>query len=460
MATLLVTTVGIACLVLLALTLGRRIWTKVGALFILVAVTFHSVGELVTAIARDKNGYRRIIAQDEVDRWLLWVAPALLILTLSYLVTLGRRGQLCPTVAPRSVSRRADWRVLAATTGPLYLIALTSMRSSPLSAGAQSYFASGFASQYLQLGFVFTTYTYVVQSGRLLRGLFVQSLAMILLGQRSPVLFGILIVVALLARSGRRPTRRQVLGLITLGVFSSLLLSSSRATAGRTEFVGGSGLSARAKALVAGSAALARPAVFESLAADYIYRIDGNAYAAIVLRAQRSGAPTVGLAPVRNAVGLALPSFLSPGKLQSREETRSEKVYVGNAYNFDTRTTDYLPTLLGGIVAYYGPAGVLAAAAALGLLFGLLDLWLLGSSSARSIVFASVLLIVLYYETGFVIIPLTARGAILLVGAAKFVDVVKRAASRLRGRNGRVPALDVIPAFDSTRRATAGDRVP
>jgi hypothetical protein len=167
------------------------------------------------------------------------------------------------------------------------------------------------------------------------------------------------------------------------------------------------------------------------------YRLDGNSYGAMSLQALGNGSSPVGLTPLRNDVLLAIPSFLNPRKDQSSLDSRSEKLYVEEHLPLPELQTsagvysDILPTELGGLIGIIGPSGLIFAAVALGVGFGVLDRWLSRSlGPGRMLVALGALYSVLSYEGSWDTYTTTARGILVLVALMVPILVVKKSVER------------------------------
>lgn len=67
-----------ASLVIVRATLGKRMWSHVGALFIVVAVIYHGVGEVTNRIF--PNGLeRQFVPRSSLDAWMYIVGPGILV---------------------------------------------------------------------------------------------------------------------------------------------------------------------------------------------------------------------------------------------------------------------------------------------------------------------------------------------------------------------------------------------
>src|SRR5882757_4680361 len=106
--------IGLACqalaVLLVFIVLGRGAIGLIGAAFIGVAVVFHGLTEVVQ-IWTPFNLYDPYATQEMVDKW-VWVAGvAILVLTLSYLVTLRQvPNREANSRLPSSRLPTFDWR--------------------------------------------------------------------------------------------------------------------------------------------------------------------------------------------------------------------------------------------------------------------------------------------------------------------------------------------------------------
>ncbi len=424
MATLFALTCCGASVVILVHRLGRRCLTSIGALFIFAAVIFHGVSELVNLINPGHNSYRQIVTQEAIDRWLIWIGPVILIVTLTYVVLVGAAQRQPPAVGEPAVEqalRFFDWRYCLLVTAPLYFLALTGH-----SGAVGGYFAGGLTNQYLLLAVPLTTFAYVARHRRPLVAVGVQSVALVLLGQRLAVVSGLVLVAYLLARHGVQPTRRELRWAVLLVLLGSAVLSSARATVGRADLAATAAAGQRPSALLAGVDGLFTARGLGQLANDYVYRIDGNAFPATVLDRQHQGYGEVGLTTVNNDLALAVPSFLNPAKNHGDIDQRSEKLFLGDHYEISTATVDYLPTIVGTTVAYFGPAPMLLLAVLIGAALAFIDRGLRRVTPVRTVMGMGALLVVLYYERDVSVIPVTMRGALTLAGAVWALHLVRR----------------------------------
>jgi hypothetical protein len=423
-----------ASIVALVVGLRRRFWTSVGAWFVVAAAVYHALSEVLTALAPERNRYRSLVSQQAIDNWLVWAGLAILAFTITYLLTLGRRRRQLPQRDRRgalSTIRFFDWRYCLAVTLPLYLIALSGQGFVPGSTSEGGYFEAGLTAQFLLLGMALTSLAACLHFRRFLPVVLAQSVALALLGQRYAVVFGLVILCLLLARLGLQLTRRQIGALVLLGSLGAVVLSAARIEAGRADFGGGQGAASRVRALTAGAMGLFDGDTLAGLADDYVYRIDGNSFASMLLAEHDQGVRNVGSATMVNSLLLAVPSFLDPDKKSSALVERDEKAYLIDHYGLPSGI-DFLPGILGAAVSYYGPVGLLPFAGLLGAMAAIADRWLGRNSPVRMVAAAGLLSSVLHYEQGLQTVPITLRGALLVVLAVWGLQHLSRVLRSLR----------------------------
>jgi hypothetical protein len=199
-----------------------------------------------------------------------------------------------------------------------------------------------------------------------------------------------------------------------------LVITSARATEGR--FSASSTGSLRFQTLSAGLTHLGSPATRTLLADDLGYRAGGNTFGALGLQALSTGEKPLGLAPLRNDVLLAVPSFINPNKDSSDVGVRVEKTWAEEHLALTQLEQspgvylDILPIQLGGTMGFWGPWGLLLVAGLLGFAFARADRWILkGVGPARAIIGLGLVYCVAYYEGSWDVYTVTARGVVLLL---------------------------------------------
>lgn len=419
---------AVALLVVRAAIRGQ--WLRhTGALFLLVAVVFHGVTELVQMLFPGRNIFRRYVEQPAVDDWVLLVSVALLLYAVVYAAVIRRvAGEATP--APVDVSSLSlPW--MAAAAVPLLglsLVGAGAVDSSDTGADADGYLTGGLAVQFTVLLVAIVGSLTIVRFGRkwMLPILLVEVALLSLIGARLVVLAGCLLVLYGAAIAGIRPTRRQMITAVLVVMLLGASVSSARELSGRDAFAGQEDVGVRAEALLAGVLALPSGDTLDTALDDVVYRFDGNSYGAIVLDALDDGREPVGVTTVGGTLSLAVPSFLSPGKLDGAVADRSEKVYYQSAFGTPSRI-DVLPGVLSSWVGYGGPLVLLVLVAALAVTLGAVDRWILrGSSSLAFILGMGIVQAALFYERGTQGIVLTLRGVLVLLAALVAVQWWRR----------------------------------
>ncbi len=450
----------------------RRDWvTHIGAVFIVLAVLYHGVNEIILGLFSGYDPYRPLVEpKTYVGLFVLWISVAILLFTIAYLAALGRK----PTPIPRGDTERQlaqsvrffDWRIMIVAAIPLMAVSLGGQVSSALISAPQSgsTAAVGLANQYFLLALVLASFGIVTRFGRrwLVPILIVQSLLVSAIAQRAVILFAAALLLYALARVGTRLKRRQLTFFAGVAVILTLVITSARASEGRLATTSGDSL--RLQFLVAGLGQIGSPAAWHQVAIDLGYRFDGNSFGALELEALDRGLSPLGTTPLQNDVLLAVPSFLNPNKDSSDVGTRVEKVYAEQHLGLSEfqiapgEWLDILPTQLGVITGYWGPWGILGAATLLGFLFGRADRWLLRSvSPVRLLLALGLLYCALDYEGSWETYTVTFRGILLLLLVVYVVKAVGTSFARATKRTAARSAVRALPA-QAHRQADEGRR--
>lgn len=417
-----------AALLILFYRLRREWFTHVGAWFVLLAVAYHGLNEVFLWWFPGYDPYRLLVTPDYVGQFVIWVSVAILLFSVAYVVTVGRRSISTSgaetTIQLRRTTRFFDWRVMSIAALPLLVLTLggqgylSNIDVSTQSPGV----AVGLSNQFFLLAVVLASFGLVSRFGTraLLPVLAAQSLLVASTGERLGILVTAAMLLYALARFGVRMNRRQLIVGVVLSAMLTLVITSARAT--EEPFLSTADSSIRIQYLVAGLRNIGSPAALELLANNVGYRLDGNSFGAMELEALARGASTLGLAPLQNDVALAVPSFLNPNKDNSDITTRVEKDYAAAHLGLlglevaPGTWLDILPTQLGDLMGFWGPWGMLVASLVLGALFGLADRWLAGGvGPSRILVGLGLMYCALFYETSWDIYTVTFRGVILLL---------------------------------------------
>lgn len=437
-----------------ARALGRRFFGFTGALLLVALVTFHALPEVLVLFASRPGGYRSLLTDRQMRNWLWYVGPAVASYAIGYLAVLAGKRRM-ELVAPiEATAQRFRWQHLLLVTSPLYLAAIAGRGYVPGSQ-VRSYFESGLTGQFLLVGVVLTSFALIARFGR--PGVFVimQSMALLLIGQRLTVVAGLVMLSFLLVRHGWRPSRRQIGAVAAIGLLGSLVLSSARISEGRQGFSGTADAGVRLASLATGASHLLSTETRGQLLDDYVFRVDANSFGALVLDSMTSDhAEPVGVATLIDAAQLSVPRFLNPGKLDSSVEARSEKSFFITHFGLPT-DIDLLPGVLGPMIGYAGPSMFFALAAMLGVGMGALDRLLRKNTPMRSVLAVGVVNSIMYYERGLAGAAVTIRGVIVIIALMQAVRLAERAALRghvLRPQLTRRPmsnlAVSLAPSGD------------
>jgi hypothetical protein len=439
--------------------LGRDWFRHIGAVFILLAVLYHGVNEIILGLVPGYDPYRRLFEPMYLGLFVLWISVAILLFTLAYLIALGRKPAPVPQHDTdrewaRSV-RFFDWRIMLIAAAPLMAFSLGG-QAVPTT-GQSASVSIGLSDQYFLLALVLASFGIVTRFGRrwLVPVVMVQSLLVAAIAQRAVILVAAVLLLYALARVGIRLTRRQLVICAGAAVMLTLVITAARASEGR---LGTAAVApVRFQFLLAGVGQIGSPAAWHQVLIDLGYRFDGNSFGAMELEALDRGVPRLGGTPLENDVLIAVPSFLNPNKNSSDIGTRVEAIYAEEHLGlFELEMApgewlDILPTQLGVVTGYWGPWGLVGAGLLLGLLFGLADRWLLRAAEGplRLVVGLGLLECVLAYEGSWDQYTVTLRGILVLL---VFVYVFKaasfslaRATSRTTTRGRAVPPTNLVP---------------
>lgn len=430
-------------MLLLVQRLRHQVWRHVGALFIMMAILYHGVGEIVNRLG--VPGVERVgLTTAQLDRWQLFVGPAILLFTVAYLAVLGRAARL--PLREEGVGHTAaffSWKLLAVIAAPMYIYVLSGHGGSP-QGGAQlgaSHTEAGLAAQFLLVAMVITSYSFVIKQGpkRLIPTLLLQSALLLLLGERLRVVAGAVMLLVALSMSGQRFNKRHIGTMAAVVLTAGVVLSASRVTVGRQAYGASSGTATRAKAAISGILHPSR--VFTNLDQQYFNRLDGNDFAAFTLAGMSQGRPTMGVRTLYDDVALAVPSALNPHKLSTSVLNRSEEAAFENQYNMGTMNR--LPTTLGTLSGYEGPYVFEVLAVLLGVVFAAVDRWLRRITPVRLVAGVGLIGCVVYYERDLSEYTTTLRGVIVLLVVVKAAQLAKNAG--IRGAPRRISTRpDVI----------------
>ena len=398
---------------------------SLGAIFITAALIFHFFGELPQFVLPG-NAYRFYVDQAAIDRWLLYAGIALVAFAVAYVRTVSRRSPGEPTV---TATRWPSWKSFLLITVPLWLFAVG---GATVTGHEASYWADGLVTQFLLLLVPVTVFLYlrIPPARRVLPTLILAEIALVLVGQRLSMVGPLVMIAWALAATGRSIGARKVILLFGVLAMLGLRLLTARVFSGR-EIVASGEISQRFAALTNAIGSLRLSEIRGAVSKD-IFRIDGNAWPAIVLERQTS-LPTVPLSWIQYDFIVAVPRFIYASKLDSGLAQLEEEGRIDFLYRIPTDVTippgpDWLPRSLGTALAYGGRFGLLALALVLGWALAVFDM-----RTRRRITFAWVVLgmsfaqCLTFYERDLQNVLGTLRGAILVIAAWQLLRFAERA---------------------------------
>lgn len=418
-----------AAVIVLVATRGRWL-ARIGALFVLIAVSFHGLTEIFQFLVPGRNFYRDLVDQEEVDEWVLIAGLAILLFSVGYAWVIALSAQRFRSGAVELMTPPVNWKVALAATAPLYLLAL-SLGPASGAENTTGYLLTSLVGQFLVFGVILTSFSHIVDTGgrHVTRVLILQSFALALLAQRLNVVVGVLVLLSLLARyrSGHRSAIRPRHVVIAFTITGVLVvgISAARVVTGREGFADTP--LRRISTLLSGLDVLNREDNGErGITDDFVYRFDGNTFPALVKEKLDIGVESTGGASLFNSMRLAVPRFLYPGKLETELEKRNEEYYILAHYGINTQI-DFVPTLIGTVYSYQGTLLLLAVALGFGVAVAALDLYLDRKRTIGSLVAAlGVSYAILYYEQTTDIYFITLRTMLVFLIAFKIVSFIRR----------------------------------
>jgi hypothetical protein len=460
----------------------RGQWLRhVGALMLLMAVTYQGITEVMYAAWPGRDRYRWLVSQDSIDRWVLLVSVAITLYAVGLVVVLRLGSDLSgqshsDAAALPAPDLKLKW--LLALAGPLIVLTLQGHGAlSPSAAGTEAarnhYAATGLAGQYLiYLVGIIGALALIRYGTRLIVPLLAAEAALLAgTGMRAAIVIACALTLYGAALAGVRPTRRQVVAVALVVGFFFVTISATRVAAGRDKFYANQGTGGRVSAILAGAVALPSSDARAAVVDDVIYRFDANAYGALIYQELRHGTPAVELATVKNNLLLGVPSFIYHGKLSQSLADRNEENYLDLRFGLNPYV-DWIPGMFGTMVAYFGPLGLLALATLFGAGMGLAEVLLTkGSTAARFLATMGLAQCALLYEGGPTVFVTTLRGALVFAVATWAVGVLRRTWHRrlsgkpvgavgVHGGGGVRGTQDQARStVDGPRRGGEGDRV-
>ena len=429
--------------------LGRAWLRHVGVVFILAAVVYTGVGEILVEAFPGQSQYRALLVGQTryVGQYTLLASITILALTVTYLVVLGHdtrtaighRGELL------AARRILDWRLLGLFSVFAVLLTVRGVGySAILTAAGTISTTSGIVLQFILVAVPLAAFSLVAILGRrwLAPALIVVILAIAVTGERGPIVFASLAFLYACARFGIRFSRPAVIIGVIAFVLVGLVITSARANSGRTAFAAGGGAAAKIGAVSAGITGITDNATFSQLKHDFGYRLDGNSWGALVMESYAAGLPPAGPRSLINDFRDAIPSLIYRSKLSQNATSLAEGVYQLQALDLPTIEVTGLPTQLGTILGYWGPIGLLLVGPVLGMIFAVADRWLLRRATALSLVIGVGLVIcAASYEHALNVYPETLRGVVVLALVVWAFEAARRSVGAAVTRR-QAPAVD------------------
>lgn len=392
---------GIA-LALFLIKYGRNSITRIGFVFLIFAVIYHGLGELLIALFPG-NLYLRWMANPEyIDKFTVLIAFSILCFVASYLVTNqifhSSSSDGLAGGARKAASKEAGryWIAYAVVVTVLLALTLGTAESAGYSAyGDESDSDStlGVAIASLLVCFLGMLAAALVNrfGGSMIFPVF--AFGMVIMawsGQRNSLVFGAAVIgFSIIKFTPYRVRARNAIAIVSFLVFAIWLLTSVRAVSGREAFASGGTARERLDGVIEGFRGMTSSRTADELADTLGYRLDGNLYGSLVWEALDRGEDHLGLDMLWLSVRLAVPSFVDPSKLSLPLAERVPKLYA--QMHFGLPSQDMLMTQLGSFSGWFGMVGVIVAAVILGIVLAGLDRWLSGNVTQFKIFVAVVL---------------------------------------------------------------------
>ncbi|MEU8298078.1 hypothetical protein AB0C04_12445 [Micromonospora sp. NPDC048909] len=429
-----------------------------GALLLAAAVVFHGVTEVMQALWPDRNVFRTFVDQKLIDDWVLLVSVAIAAYGIGYAAVVAReRKKHRPAHTHHDAGLaglRLPWLLalviplLAATwsgNGALQPLAPAQAGlETPERQGIMVDLASGFLVPLIAVTGAVILVRYGIRW--VIPVLAVECALLALAGTRAMIVIGCVLTLSAAALHDVKPTRRQVASIVLVAAAFTALISATRSTSGREAFDAGQDGNARLEALTKGAGAIHTERSREAIVNDVVYRFDGNTFGAIILGSLNGHTQPVGLETMSNNLEMQVPSLLSPEKVESRSlEERSEEAYLGLVFGLD-QYVDWLPTIFGTVVAYFGPVGLIFLALLLGLAIGSAEAAALRAVTIVRVTFAVGLAqCALLYGSGPQAVITTLRLVLVLAAVLWVVSWLRLSAGRVAASRTASPARRVRP---------------
>lgn len=396
-----------------------------------VAIIYSGVSEILLAIPsiRIWDSYRLGTSQHYIDKAALFMSAGLVLLVVGYLlarperVSLGRSND-----GLVGIIRILDWRLCAFGCIPLALLTYKGRGFNSGLAPGTATVSTNLVSEFLVVVVALTAFSFLLRYGMrwFVPVLVVQSVLLAATGERLPVVTGIVVLLSLLARVDRRPTRKQIVMTLALTVVAVLGITGYRAVSGHSLYRQNVSLTTRAKAIGVGLYTLTHTSdqngTGAGLIAQIAVRFDGNAFAGDVMQGFSEHNAPLGMAPVPQSTLVVVPSAAWSSKLahSALNPALTEFNYFG-IQPIKGIWAGPVTTMLGLYLGFLGPWKLMWFLTVLGVVAGWAERYLLGQVTVTRLIFlAAAVQAALAYEAGLptMLVALRTGAALALIGKA------------------------------------------
>lgn len=400
----------VALVIVLGLV-GTRLPMFNGALLVVMLCIFHGLTELANILFPGLTTNLMLVDQESVDQWVVLVGMAILFFSIAYVWTM-KHYKVTRVKAASEAHPQVKLLLLFAIAIPSLVMGL---RMGQANYRTYGYWLGGLSQAVFLLATVMCFVCMILRCRKswtpfLLVG---ETLPFILLGSRLSVIAVFVMTAGGLARYGRPlKVKHLVFGFVLLGGVSALV-SSTRVYYGREMYA-----TASIRERLSNIGRTATTAVDDSnldLKNDFVYRIDGNIFPAMVYGRFREGYSGVGLKSFATNFHAIVPNFFYSTKLESAVEDRDERAYLDAHFGLPTEV-DLATTLFTVLFGYCGSIGLLCSAVGLGAGFAYLDRWVNASTSPAAFCFGlSAAYCCIFVEQGVQVYFVTLRSVIVLL---------------------------------------------
>jgi hypothetical protein len=424
-------------------------------ILVLTSVVYQGISASLLAVpsVADWDYFRIGIQTGYLGHATLILSVGTLALTATYLLTHSERAPDWPGTMDRtSIAGVLDWRLPALASVALAVLTYEGRGfnggGAPVNGGAAS---PSVVSTFFMITVALAAFTFLLRFGGrwFLPVLAGQSVLLAAAGERSPIIVDAVALIVLLARSGMRPSTRQLnvaVGLTLLGV---LAITGVRADQGRLVYHENNGFRARVDALGAGLL-VGRTRTGQSgpgLIAQAAVRLDGTSFTGAVLQAEHLGYARLSPVIVPASLLLAVPSAVWPSKLS--HETSLNPIQL-ETNDFGIQNVNFLSGLEGTYVGFLSPLSLTLLMALLGILGGWGERWLLSARTpARLILLAGAVIGVMWFEQGLPGMLVAFRPAVAIAGLAKLVEALREKRVSKRALTGHIVAPESLATDQS-----------